>query len=389
MLYTRIVRELDLYLQASHGPVWCEPTPGKIDLTSQIWRGIPWRHTITLNGAPAKTAILLVTGGDPNDLDEEESRGLAAASGLPVANLYHVPNQPLFEDLWEDDLIAFTFIQHLASGEGDWPLLLPMVQSVVAAMDALEALHGIEKFIVTGISKRGWTTWLAAATGDPRILGIAPMSIDHLNVPFQMAHQLATWGEYSESIRAYTELDLPKKLDSPEGLHLNSIVDPYAYIDRYRCPILVVTGTNDTYWQVDALGNYWNDLPPSKWARTIPNSGHVPDHSEKNATLAAFARKVSRGESVFTPNHEFVRDGERVTLLSQPSDAQRLALWGARSTNYEFRDKEWTVLDEGGVAVQATLESPYTALLGEWEFRQNGQPYRITTPVKVLGPSSR
>lgn len=57
-----------------------------------------------------------------------------------------------------------------------------MVQSVVAAMDAVQSYTSsrgreIGSFVVTGASKRGWTTWLTAAI-DERVKAIIPMVYD-------------------------------------------------------------------------------------------------------------------------------------------------------------------------------------------------------------------
>jgi len=67
----------------------------------------------------------------------------------PVALLFEVPNQPLF-DRWEDDLIAYTFRRYIEEGDPDWPLLFPMVRSVLSAMEALEEYMGEQ-----GVSPEG------------------------------------------------------------------------------------------------------------------------------------------------------------------------------------------------------------------------------------------
>ncbi|RMF94762.1 MAG: hypothetical protein D6741_12240 [Planctomycetota bacterium] len=261
-----------------------------IRLTSQTWRGIEWNHWLYLimppNRAVDDGAVLFITGGSSKDADPlsgakdvDRFVPIAKAVGVPVAILRQVPNQPLFDGLYEDEIISLTFANYLREGDADWPLLLPMVKSAVAAMDAVQACASekekvtIERFLVTGASKRGWTTWLTAAVDD-RVCGIAPMVIDVLNMPAQMKRQLASYGEYSRQIMPYTKRGIQDSMQTSLGERLTSIVDPFAYRDRYTMPKLVLLGTNDPYWTVDAAWEYFPAVPGPKALFYLPNAGH-------------------------------------------------------------------------------------------------------------------
>ncbi|MGD9496863.1 MAG: PhoPQ-activated protein PqaA family protein, partial [Armatimonadota bacterium] len=190
-----------------------------LQVTSQTWRGIVWTHRVQVI-VPAhmqhpETALLLITGGSPGT-DELALLGMAAVGlSAPMVVLGDIPNQPLFGDLREDALIAYTFAQFLESGEADWPLLFPMTKAAVRTMDAIEQYTQgawetpVSGFITTGGSKRGWTTWFTGAVVPERLKGIVPMVSDNLNLAAQMPHQVATWGDYSAMIHDYTERGLP------------------------------------------------------------------------------------------------------------------------------------------------------------------------------------
>ncbi len=168
----------------------------RLDCTSQTWRGLAWHHQL-LVVRPAKLrnpdlAFLFITGDDDVGRRFDLLNTLAERAGCIAAVINHVPNQPLYNGLKEDDLIAYTFGQFLESGDATWPLLFPMVKSAVRGMDAVQAEaqqesgQKITRFVVGGASKRGWTTWLTAAV-DARVAAMAPMVIDMLNMKAQGA----------------------------------------------------------------------------------------------------------------------------------------------------------------------------------------------------------
>ena len=128
---------------------------------------------------------------------------------------------------------------------------------------------------MTGGSKRGWTTWLTGAVDD-RVVAIAPMVIVMLNLGKQGPNQLKVWGKYSEQIDDYVERGLTEKTETPEGTKLWKMVDPFTYRDRLTKPKLLINGTNDRYWTLDALDLYWDGLKGPKYLVELPNAGPRP-----------------------------------------------------------------------------------------------------------------
>ncbi|MEO2088814.1 MAG: PhoPQ-activated protein PqaA family protein, partial [Gemmataceae bacterium] len=275
-----------------------------LSLTSQTWHDIPWTHDLQVyvpKGAkPQATMVLWNQGGTASPTNAAFGMLIAEKVGAPVAFLYGVPKQPLYVDkasgkltttppdpnnkdagrLVEDALIAETFVRYLATQDASWPLLFPMVKSVVKAMDALQAFAKdelkaeVKQFVVTGASKRGWTSWLTAATGDKRVKAIAPLVIDTLNFPVQMKNQVAAFGKPSEMIADYTRAKLVPIPDTSSGKALWQMVDPYMYKDTITVPKMLIHGTNDPYWPQDALNTYWDDLKGDKAVCYVPNAGH-------------------------------------------------------------------------------------------------------------------
>jgi PhoPQ-activated pathogenicity-related protein len=379
-----------------------------LHFVSQSWQENAWEHQLQVYQpravAPNATMFLWVTGGSARPAHISLGLELARKIGAPVAFLYHIPNQPLLENkLREDDLIAETFVRYLRTKDENWPLLFPMVKSVVKAMDVLQAFgkkewaESINNFIVSGASKRGWTTWLTAAV-DHRVRAIAPVVIDTLNMREQMPRQLKAFGGYSSRLAPYTSRGLVPIPETPEGQRLLSMVDPWAYRDRLALPKLIVNGTNDFYWATDALNLYWNELSGNKWVVYVPNAGHDLKRQDKPESdqltdlvnsLAAFARHQISGRSMpnLTWKHESVNGRVRLTIDATPAPTGA-RLWVAETRTQDLRTAKWreqaVTLSSGIVIGEVTPpEKGHLAFYGELDYEIDGLKYHLSTQVRM------
>ncbi|MBI5706988.1 MAG: hypothetical protein HZC36_08370 [Armatimonadetes bacterium] len=373
---------LDRYIQA-HPLVRAARGSGGLALTSQRWQGKEWHHDVT-EATPSKLrhrgiAVLAITGGTQNSKDKAWAKRIADKAGLPVFSLFDVPNQPIW-DKWEDDLVAHTFAEYLRTGDENWPLLFPMANSAVRAMDAIQKdsaklPNPIKRFVITGESKRGWTTWLLGTVQDKRIVGIAPFIYDNLNIPAQLAHQQKLWGHYSPMYEAYKDQGLLDILNTEPGKRLVAMVDPYARIGRLKVPVLNVIGSSDPFWAVDATGLYWGKIKSPKAIVVMPNKGHdFPGDKNSENALAAFARSCA-GEFRM-PTTLFVGSAEL-------KGARHKWLWTAVSKSADFSKSVWTRAPLKGDGVIYRWGEDQLVSTVEAEFDSLGLRFSLFTPPKI------
>ncbi len=332
----------------------------RLELVSQVWQSAEWRHRVDVvvpqHIESNPTQVILVVAGDAGNDGFLTYAGLIASRiGAPAAVLYDVPNQPLLGGLREDALIAESFARYLEDGDEKIPVLLPMVKSAVRAMDAVEQLVEVDLgmhvsgFVVTGGSKRGWTTWLTAAVDD-RVSAIAPLAYDNLNMSAQMQHQLDTWGTYSSQVSDYTRRDIPQLLLSGEDAarRLEAMIDPHAYRDDIVVPKLIVTGTNDAYWPLDAGELYLDDLEGETFMLNVPNAGHGLESGIDRVVGGLLALFLHVDGRIDLPILGWeVHEGVGDALVSLTSDLEPVAVraWTATSRTGDFRGSNWTAAD--------------------------------------------
>ncbi|MEN8251154.1 MAG: PhoPQ-activated protein PqaA family protein, partial [Bacteroidota bacterium] len=332
-------------------------------LTSQTWQGHKWIHQLTIL-VPAVTiyddALLYITGGSVhngevtfkgvNDGEATAMAYLALMNQAVVVVLRQVPLQPLYEGKYEDELISHTLHQYILDGDLTWPLLFPMTKSAVRAMDATQEYTeqelnlSIDEFVVTGASKRGWTTWLTGAS-DNRVKAIAPMVIDMLNIPESIPYHLETWGSYSYQIQDYVDLGLTEELTGTggPGTDLVKMIDPYSYRDVLTMPKLILLGTNDPYWPVDVIKHYYDDIPGKNLIHYVPNAGHDLDLDNNLQSIWAlnsfFAITISNNEY---PDCDWVtsetNDSYTLTVNATADKLVDATYWSTTSSTRDFRN---------------------------------------------------
>jgi PhoPQ-activated pathogenicity-related protein len=391
-----------------------------IDLKSQTWRSDDevdrtlWQHWLTIvrpNSATSNTALLWVNGGNngrpaPSSADSMLVTAALATNSV-VVDLKTVPNQPLtFPDgggpRHEDAIIAYTFDKYMKTEDPTWPLLLPMVKSAVRAMDTVQS-HlrsldtgslDIQKFVVSGGSKRGWTTWLTAAV-DKRVTAIIPAVIDVLNMGEQMRHHYAAYGFYSPAIGDYERLKIFGRLDTSGGQKIRNWVDPYEYRDRYaNIPKFGVNSSGDQFFLPDSAQFYFHDLPGEKYLRYVPNTDHGLGGSDAPQSLMVFYKSILVG----SPRPKFtwsVKDDGSIVVETKTTPKQ-VKLWQA--TNTEARDfrletigKVWKsspLTDQGSGTYIGKVPEPekgWTAFFVELTFDSGTPfPFKFTTEVHVV-----
>jgi PhoPQ-activated pathogenicity-related protein len=417
---------LDEYVQAADPAYkWelAKTIPGNpattyvIKLTSQTWRGPSdvnrplWQHwLIVVKPEKLKTnkAFLIVSGGG-NDRPMPDGADLAVmkiaeTTGSIVAELKMVPNQPLVfhgdgHGRKEDDLIGYGWNEFLETGDPTWLPRLPMVKSVARAMDCLQewsAAEGapIEKFVVAGASKRGWTTWMIGAV-DPRVEAIVPLVIDVLNVAPSMQHHAAAYGFWATAVGNYYQHNLLQRPTHPRMPELYRIEDPYNYLDRLTMPKYIVNGSGDQFFCPDSSQFYYDDLGGEKHLRYVPNADHSLDRSiDTVLSIVAFYQMIITGAPRPAPEWTFEPDGSiRVTSDVKPRE---VILWQAH--NPRARDFRVSTI---GKAYQATKLEPqadgswigraaapetgWTASFIELAYDSGGAfPFKVSTAVRVL-----
>lgn len=390
-----------------------------LDMTSQQWLteaevNLPiWEHFMTVtvpDQVESDIGFLYITGGsksnsapqaaEPGDIER------ALMTSTVVTTLYMVPNQPLvFTDdgrsRSEDAIIAYTWDKHFHTGDDKWPLRLPMTKAAVRAMDTVTDLMAsdraggieVDQFVVAGGSKRGWTTWTTAIV-DERVVAIAPIVIDMLNLGESFKHHFSVYGSYSLAVIDYVVSGNINWIGTPEWDRLMDVVEPYEYRDRLTLPKYLLNSTGDEFFLPDSWQFYWDDLVGEKHVRYVPNSNHGMGGTDVIDSLNAWYHAKVR--NVTMPHYSWSVDADGTITLFTLDEPVQVLLWTAHNPNSRNftqavigRAYTSSVVEEVESGVyQVRLEAPdtgYTAYYLEAEFPSGTTvPFKFSTGVKVV-----
>lgn len=390
-----------------------------LELTSQTWLTSAevdhpiWEHQLTIfvpSQLSTTTAVLVVDSGSNDEPFPEINSTLGTASvliGAVVADLRIVPNQPLqFRDeareRSEDAIIAYSWDKYLRGHGEDWPAQLPMTKAAVRAMDAVTEFskssdggaNNIDRFVVTGGSKRGWAAWLTAAV-DERVVAIAPAVSDLLNLGPSLADHWQAYGFWAPALKDYEEKGIMAWFWSEPMRNLLQMIDPYEYRERLTMPKYVINAAGDQFFLPTSSQFYFDDLPGPKYLRYVPNVSHGLDEPGNDALggLLAWGNAIIKGMSL--PQFSWSLPEEGGIVLSTSDPPAMVKLWeatnpSARDFRLETIGASWTsttVTSSGNGIYEASVEAPergWTAYFLEMTYPSGSLfPLKFSTPVRV------
>lgn len=385
-------------------------------LTEDVVDETIWWHWLTIvvpDDVDHGTGLLWIGGGSKNSALPSSVNPIVLEAALATrsvtAEVHNVPFQPLGfakdhrERLTEDALIAYGWRKFMEGGAHDedavWLSRLPMTTVAVRAMDTITDFLStendltVDRYVVAGGSKRGWTTWTAAIFDD-RVVAIAPAVIDLLNLIPSFEHHWQALGEWSPAIKDYVNEGIMDWKDTPEYRRLLEIVDPYSYLDYLDMPKFLINASGDEFFLPDSWQFYWDDLKGEKHIRYVPNTGHSLSETDAGLSLIAFYHQILNYHA--RPGFRWDIDDNGIHVAFDPAlSPDRMRLWEVH--NKEDRDfriyvtgPEWTytdipIPDDGLLTIPIEApENGFKAWFVEAEYDVGAAyPFKVTSGVVV------
>lgn len=350
-------------------------------LNSQSWspaglvQPTAWQHEVDIyipDGALNGRAVMFINNGSnysapgqssqaATDMPREKLASLARNTQSILISVSNIPNQLLTyandpQAKAEDDSVARSWTIFLKDPQATptIPLHVPMAAAVSQAMSLAErelVNWQVKSFIVSGISKRGWTTWLTAIA-DPRVEAIAPIAIDLLGMRPALKHMLRSYGNnWPLAFWPYYQQGIDTQLDTPQFAQLMQIEDPLEYKNsawgqRLAIPKYIINASGDDFYVPDSTRFYYDRLPGEKSLRVLPNTGHAGTRDFAEQALTSFVNRIQRQH----PLPEIItrlQDGQlKVAFPERPKEVK---LWQAY--NPQARDFRYAC----GIGYQATV----------------------------------
>ncbi|ELU12570.1 hypothetical protein CAPTEDRAFT_201616 [Capitella teleta] len=378
-----------------------------LNMTSQTWmddsfsdRSVWWHYVVIVRPTEVKTISdqggIFVGLGDMDDEPPHPDTDpfipllvqLSLSTESVAAMVTNVPQQPCVfgadpegKPRSEDDIISWTWANFMNDTENrntDSLLYMPMVKSIVKAMDAITAFTTeqdefweIDKYVITGPSKRGWTTWLTGAV-DERVVGMAPMVLTMLNMIPNMHHHYQSMGGWSWAFGDYWRAGLTSRLDDEDTKLVTAAQDPYELREYMTMPKLVIKAANDEFFMLDDSQFFFDELPGVKYNFILQNAMHfmVGHYDRLVAELSTFFL-----HDVTFPSLDYnmtSNETNAVTTLTLEEEPHNITVWYAYTNNEDDRrDWRWLVLGENGTEVQTGVRfhrGEYEDM-GDLEFR--------------------
>ncbi|MBZ4767981.1 PhoPQ-regulated protein [Salmonella enterica subsp. enterica serovar Typhimurium] len=339
----------------------------RFNLNSQTWspQGVVsperWQNGVDIyipDSAREKNALVVINNGSnnngsgtpvaPTNFNEEELSRIAIATRTVVISVSNVPNQVLSYQgvttpLGEDNSVAYSWKLFIGDTHKyqDASLHIPMAASVSQAFRLAKkelTQQNINKFIVTGASKRGWAAWLTALS-DPDVGAVVPFAMDLLNTQKSLEHMYQSYGKnWPVAFYPYYNQGIDQQVGTDKFARLMRLEDPLTYLntdmgDRLKIDKYIINASGDDFYVPDNSHFYYGLLPGSKSLRVVPNSTHNGILSVAEQSLITFVNRFQEKQKLpeITENVQSRGDGKKELVVNFSEEPVAILQWTARN----------------------------------------------------------
>ena len=349
----------------------------RIDLTftSFEWAGEKWRHPCmvllpdrTVQEFRGAAAIIAGNGSNPDGVPFSYAEA-AALMGIPTLAIIGADPGPHYGGKNEGAVMAVMQAKFLATGDPHWIGYAALGKVIIRAITAMQAVPGVEatRFVVTGGSKRGVASWVAAGADD-RIVGAYPEAWNLANFEAQLQLEAERLGPDYGKDGGAPGSESPRQrlamLATPRGREYQSYLDPYLWRDRIaNKPILFTVGTNDPLFPTPGDRVFLPDMPKSTRILFIPNYGHGHETERNFAAWRMWLAHVFADRPVPEATVSWQRRGDRLELTAAVHAAnpvKTVTSWSASQVRGNYLECRWnpTPLAKGKDGYSAALPAP-------------------------------
>ncbi|HBK9855158.1 TPA: PhoPQ-regulated protein [Salmonella enterica subsp. enterica serovar Infantis] len=339
----------------------------RFNLNSQTWspQGVVsperWQNGVDIyipDSAREKNALVVINNGSnnngsgtpvaPTNFNEEELSRIAIATRTVVISVSNVPNQVLSYQgvttpLGEDNSVAYSWKLFIGDTHKyqDASLHIPMAASVSQAFRLAKkelTQQNINKFIVTGASKRGWAAWLTALS-NPDVGAVVPFAMDLLNTQKSLEHMYQSYGKnWPVAFYPYYNQGIDQQVGTDKFARLMRLEDPLTYLntdmgDRLKIDKYIINASGDDFYVPDNSHFYYGLLPGSKSLRVVPNSTHNGILSVAEQSLITFVNRFQEKQKLpeITENVQSRGDGKKELVVNFSEKPVAILQWTARN----------------------------------------------------------
>jgi PhoPQ-activated pathogenicity-related protein len=267
------------------------------------------------------------------------------------------------------------------TGDPHWIGFAALGRVIVRAVTAMQAVPGVkaERFVITGGSKRGMASWIAAAADD-RIVGAYPgawnMANFEASLRLRAERQGLDYAKGGEGPAASTPRQRLAALATPRGKEYQSFLDPWLWRDRVaNKQILFTVGANDPLFPPLSDTVFLPDMPKSTRIMLIPNRGHGHDSERESAGWRMWIAHVFAHRPVPDIALTWKREPGAIQLtaaVKSPNPVKKVTAWSASEEHGNYLECQWspTALSGADGVWRATLAAPagrYTGFFVEVE----------------------